>query len=487
MAALVSTDILDQLVSTLPCTCTKCTTSIESSPPTFLASLRSLSDSTLSSSSTARFARALVRLDNVEGDGDNLHHDDLTPLIPHPGRDTMLERYITAAKGDLDKARHLLTATLVWRHAYCQGMGTLVLRRDRSRVVDQYYPLGLLGKGKIRDKEGRPIWIERVGLSDCNVVTTEGTVFQGETLEETFIRTHVKKYFEALSLHSERILIMDMEELTTSHVSSTVALGLIQSMANVDQRHFPGTLHKLTVINAPWLFQQVYGLVSSWLAPETASLFKVLGDPLVDEEVRQELLTDIREEDLPLRYGGTLSNSMLPPLHWRLRRGDKKIDGEKMFVINSGETVEVTVPLSGWWEDRARRMSTESGGSGTGAGAGTDTGTGTGTGSDQSAVVALPALIIRSLGFNVQVEAQLVKRLSEDVDVPLPLLPRVTLECQNDVIRREMFVRSDNEGGGEDFMSFVAIVLKFDHSAMWRQRTIFCELEGLVWPLSKCL
>ena len=81
------------------------------------------------------------------------------------------------------------------------------------------------------------------------------------------------------------------QELTTSHVSSTVALGLIHSMANVDQRHFPGTLHKLIVINAPWLFQQIFGLVSSWLAPETAAVFHVLGDPLLDEDVRQELLT----------------------------------------------------------------------------------------------------------------------------------------------------------------------------------------------------
>jgi hypothetical protein len=103
--------------------------------------------------------------------------------------------------------------------------------------------------------------------------------------------------------------------------------------------------------------------------------------------------------------------------------------------------------------------------------------------------VALPALVSRSLGFNVQVEAQLIKRVSEDVEVPLPLLPQVTLESQSSVIRREMFVRGDNKDGvcdgGEDLMSYVAIILKFDHSAMWRQRTIFCELEGVVLPLSE--
>jgi hypothetical protein len=115
-------------------------------------------------------------------------------------------------------------------------------------------------------------------------------------------------------------------------------------MAKVDQRHFPGTLHKLIVVNAPWLFQQVYGLVSSWLAPETAALFHVLGDPLVEDSVRKELLLDIDEANLPRRYGGT-STIGLPRLHWRLRQGSgTRIDGEKELVVSSGETVTVTVP-----------------------------------------------------------------------------------------------------------------------------------------------
>ena len=123
----------------------------------------------------------------------------------------MVQRFLVAANHDLDKARHLLTTTLLWRHAYAQEMGTADRRAERLRCVDQYYTLGLYNQGQSRDKAGRTVWIERVGLSDCQVVTTEGTVYNNETLEETFIRAHVTHYLQALALHSERILIMDME------------------------------------------------------------------------------------------------------------------------------------------------------------------------------------------------------------------------------------------------------------------------------------
>ena len=46
--------------------------------------------------------------------------------------------------------------------------------------------MGLLHGGRVRDRGGRPIWIERTGLSDYHVVTDNQSVFQDETIEETF-------------------------------------------------------------------------------------------------------------------------------------------------------------------------------------------------------------------------------------------------------------------------------------------------------------
>ena len=434
----------------LPCTCLKCTTSL--TDPTLTTIFALFSNTTLHSNNPHHsFATILSILD---GKIELSNIEQFKNQIPsnHPGYSTMIQRYLTAAKNDLEKATHLLTQTLIWRYIHNQEMGNVQLRTQRLQVVDQYYTLGLLNHGQTTDKEGRTIWIERVGLSDCNVVTQDGTVYNNETLEETFIRAHVTKYYQALSLHSERILIMDMEELTASHVSSTVALGLIQSMAHCDQRHFPGTLHKLTVINAPFLFIQVFGLVSSWLAPETAAVFKVLGDPLLDEDVRQELLQDINETDLPKRYGGT-SNIGLPRLHWCLRRGENPLDTETKLTIESGEIVKVALPLSKWKE----KLNGNAGGNG-------------GNG-------ALPALVIRSLRFNVQIEVCVI-RILDNVEVVVPLIKTETLECQGKVIRRELILESNDI----DMNSCVAIVVTFDHSAHWRQRTIFVELEGVQFP-----
>jgi hypothetical protein len=264
---------------------------------------------------------------------------------------------------------------------------------------------------------------------------------------------------------------MDMEFLTASHVSSTVALGLIRVMAQVDQRHFPGTLHKLIVINSPWIFQQIFGLVSSWLEPETAAVFKVLGDPLQEEGVREELLKDIHVNNLPKRYGGE-SMIGLPKLHYRLRHGCARCtEGEKEVIINSGEVVEVTVLLNGHWDKYFQNEMVN----------------------HRNNILTMPSLIIRSISFNVQVEVRVLKRVSDDIHVPLPLLASETFECQESVIRKEMQLNIGNitDGASNDshsnereieIRSYYAIVLKFDHSAMWRQRTAYVELEGVEMP-----
>ena len=222
---------LHQLIAALPCPCDRCQQQTTEEISTFFQLL--LSHKSTIPSPLDRFAHMLSQLDAA-----NLHPNSIStttsppnppspsPPPPHPGRDTMVQRFLAAAKGNLEKACHLLTSTLIWRHAYGKGMGSLALRQQRLHVVDHYYTLGLLNDGHLRDKEGRTVWVERVGRSDCQVVTTEGSVFHEETLEESFIRSHVTLYLHALSFHSQRILIMDMEQLTTSHVGSTVAMGV---------------------------------------------------------------------------------------------------------------------------------------------------------------------------------------------------------------------------------------------------------------------
>ena len=185
-------EAISHFLSTLPCQCEKCTKSIvESNDTTLIQCLDFIKKGPKGATNTSaseRFATALVCLDDVNS---TTPPSETSPPSSHPGRDTMVKRYLAATHGDVDKARHLLTTTLVWRRAYGKGMGNDQLRRERMKVVDQYYTLGLLGGGRIQDKNGRSIWIERVGLSDCQVVTNDATVFNNETLEETFIRAHV--------------------------------------------------------------------------------------------------------------------------------------------------------------------------------------------------------------------------------------------------------------------------------------------------------
>ena len=222
---------------------------------------------------------------------------------------------------------------------------------------------------------------------------------------------------------------------------TSTAMGIIRSMAALDQRNFPGTLYKVLVVNTPLIFQAAFALVSYMLDEETAAKVHVVGYPLEDDDALDVLLQDIDADVLPAFLGGTGSHARGGlPLHWRLRRGQMALDEEMLVEIASGTVVTAKVRFGGAGDE----------------------------GVDWSSL----ALVIRSLSFNVNVEVCLVTQI-DDMDVPVIALPMNLVECQDNVVSLPL-------GGGGDGEKVVGVRLRFDHAAMWRTRTVFFEVPGVL-------
>ena len=92
--------------------------------------------------------------------------------------------------------------------------------------------------------------------------------------------------------------IMDLKGVGLSKASSVYSY--IQSASGVSQNYYPERLGKLYIINAPWGFGAVFGMVKKLLDPVTVNKIHVLGSGY-----EKELLAQVPKENLPKSFGGS--------------------------------------------------------------------------------------------------------------------------------------------------------------------------------------
>lgn len=94
--------------------------------------------------------------------------------------------------------------------------------------------------------------------------------------------------------------IMDLKGVGLSRVSSVY--GYVKQASAISQNYYPERLGKLYLINAPWGFSSVFGVVKGFLDPVTVQKIHVLGS-----HYQPELLAQVPKENLPKEFGGVCS------------------------------------------------------------------------------------------------------------------------------------------------------------------------------------
>ncbi|PHU12871.1 Phosphatidylinositol/phosphatidylcholine transfer protein SFH13, partial [Capsicum chinense] len=228
-------------------------------------------------------------------------------LLPprHDDYHTLL-RFLKARDLNVEKTIPMWEDMLKWRKEF--GADTIVqdFFFEELEEVLQFYPQGYHGV----DREGRPVYIERLGQANPNKLMRITTI-------DRYLKYHVQEFeralhekFPACSIAAKRRIfstttILDVQGLGMKNFTRTAA-SLLSAIAKIDNNYYPETLHRMFIVNAgPGFKKMLWPTAQKFLDAKTIAKIQVL-----DPKSLGKLLEVIDPSQLPDFLGGSCTCSV---------------------------------------------------------------------------------------------------------------------------------------------------------------------------------
>ncbi|KAF9530988.1 CRAL-TRIO domain-containing protein [Crepidotus variabilis] len=213
--------------------------------------------------------------------------------------DSTLLRFLRARNFDLAKSKEMFLSAEKWRKDF--GVDDIIKNFDfkEKAEVDKYYPQFY----HKTDKDGRPIYVERLGKLDVKAlysITTQERQLQRLVFE--YERSFITR-LPACTTASHRPIetfctILDLGGVSLSNFYRVK--DFVMEAAGIGQNRYPETMGKFYIINAPWTFTAVWSVIKGWLDPVTVAKIDIMGS----SDYKEKLLKQIPPQNLPKEFGG---------------------------------------------------------------------------------------------------------------------------------------------------------------------------------------
>ncbi|CAD7924013.1 unnamed protein product [Amoebophrya sp. A120] len=170
----------------------------------------------------------------------------------------------------------------------------------RIPQLNKYYPTGYHGT----TKTGMPLYIDCVGKIDAGGLFSVATE---EEIIEYFISECERRdciRFPCCSLAAGRLIessvaVIDLSGLSFRLVTHAMIRKLIKFLSAINQDHYPETLHRMFIVNAPRVFSLAWSFVKPLLDEKTLEKISIYGS-----DFYPALCEIVDEENIPKFLGG---------------------------------------------------------------------------------------------------------------------------------------------------------------------------------------
>ena len=208
-------------------------------------------------------------------------------------------RFLRARKFNLDKTMEMFKKFLEWRIEHRADEAIVIYKCPNLEKAREIYPHGYHGT----DREGRPLYIDQ----PCNFYIEDLTaIVSQEELYSYYVREYEKLIHIRLPACSaakgarieQTFSLLSIKGFTMGKLKEK-SRNFIKLAINIGSDNYPEIMHKMFIVNAPFLFKGAWALISPFIDAKTKAKISIHGS-----SYQKELLKHVDPENVPVELGG---------------------------------------------------------------------------------------------------------------------------------------------------------------------------------------